>query len=197
VTFAQWDACVAAGGCGGYRPEDQGWGRGSHPAINVSWDDARAYVRWLGRRTGKTYRLLSEAEWEYTARAGTTTPFHTGPTIGSDQANYDGSYTYGNGKKGVYRGKTIQVGSFPANAFGLHDMHGNVWEWVADCYSETYASAPADGSASTSGNCSRRVLRGGSWGDEPRNVRSANRLGDRWAPRGGSFGFRISRTLSR
>jgi formylglycine-generating enzyme required for sulfatase activity len=128
VTFAEWDACVAGGGCNGHQPADEGWGRGRRPVINVSWNDAKSYVTWLSKKTGKPYRLLSEAEWEYAARAGTTSPFHFGATITPDQANYDGTYTYGAGPKGVYRRKTVPVGSFPANDFGLSDMHGNVWE---------------------------------------------------------------------
>ena len=132
VTFEQWDACVSGGGCGGYRPSDNGWGRGNRPAINVSWKNAKQYVEWLGRKTGKSYLLLSEAEWEYAARAGTTTPFHTGATITTDQANYDGNHVYANGPKGIYRGRTVEVGRFAANAFGLHDMLGNVWEYVLE-----------------------------------------------------------------
>jgi hypothetical protein len=129
VTFAEWDACVAAGGCS-HRPGDQGWGRGNRPVIDVSWNDiTQQYLPWLSRKTGKTYRLLSEAEWEYAARAGTTTAFSTGRTITPEQANFDGNYTYGGSAKGVYRSKTVEVGSFPPNAFGLFDMHGNLWEW--------------------------------------------------------------------
>ena len=175
VTFAEWDACAAGGGCGGYRPDDEGWGRGARPVIAVSWDDAQAYVSWLRRETGEAYRLLTEAEWEYAARAGTTAPFHTGATISTDQANYIGDYTYGSGRRGVYREMTVPVGSFAANAFGLHDVHGNVWEWVEDCWNASYAGAPADGRAWTSGDCSYRVLRGGSWLNGPWNLRSANR----------------------
>ena len=149
VTFSEWDACVAAGGCGGYRPDDNSWGRANRPVMNVSWEDANEFVRWLSTETGKQYRLLSESDWEYVARAGTTGPFHFGSTISTDQANYDGDYTYGNGREGVYRGKTVQVGSFPSNRFGLHDMHGNVWEWVEDCWHGDYSGAPTDGSAWT------------------------------------------------
>ena len=138
-----------------------------HPVVCVSWEDAQAYVRWLSEETGEAYRLLSEAEWEYVARAGTMTPFHFGTTISTEQANYYGNYTYGSGRKGEYRQKTVAVGRFPANAYGLHDMHGNVWEWVADCWHKSYAGAPADGGAWASGECSRRVLRGGSWSVEP------------------------------
>ena len=117
----------------------EGWGRGRRPVINVSWDDAKAYVRWLSDKTGKPYRLPSEAEWEYAARAGTSNPFHFGSTISTSQANYDGNYMYGGGVKGVYRERTVTVGSFPANPFGLHDVHGNVREWVEDCWNGNYA----------------------------------------------------------
>ena len=118
VTFDEWDACVADGGCNGYRPDDQGWGRGKRPVINVNWDDAKAYVAWLSRKTGKTYRLLSEAEREYVARAGTTTPFWWGSSISTSQANYDGNYTYGGGSKGEYR-QTDDAGRLlPAEPLG-------------------------------------------------------------------------------
>ena len=196
VTFAEWDACVSAGGCEGYVPDDAGWGRGNRPVINVSWEDAQSYVRWLSKRTGKSYRLLSESEWEYVSRAGTTTPFHFGSTISTGQANYDGNYTYGGGRKGLYREKTVSVGSFSANVWGLYDVHGNVWEWVEDCWNASYTGAPADGSAWESGNCSVRVLRGGSWFNVPRGLRSADRDGSTSGTRNSSIGFRIARTLT-
>ena len=127
ITFDQWDACVAAGGCNRYRPADQGWGRGKRPVINVNWDEAKAYAGWLSRKTGKTYRLLSETEWEYVARAGTTTPFWWGSSITPKQANYNGNYTYeGGGSKGEYRQRTVPVDRFKANAWGLYNVHGNV-----------------------------------------------------------------------
>ncbi|MDE0330230.1 MAG: SUMF1/EgtB/PvdO family nonheme iron enzyme [Nitrospinae bacterium] len=195
VTFAEWDACVADSGCGGLRPSDNGWGRGRRPVMNLNWNDAKAYVEWLSKKTGEQYRLLSEAEWEYAVRAGTTTPFHFGRTISTSQANYNGNYTYGGGATGVYRGKTVPVGSFPANAFGLHDVHGNVREWVEDCWNGNYRGAPSDGSAWTSGVCSSRVLRGGSWLNFPRNLRSANRSGNSAGRRNFSNGFRVARTL--
>lgn len=194
VTFDEWDACVVDGGCG-YRLGDKGMGRGNRPVINASWEDARAYVRWLSRKTGAAYRLLSEAEWEYAARAGTATPFHSGATIRSDQANYDGTHTYGGSPEGVARKKTVPVGSFPPNAFGLHDMHGNVWEWVEDCWNGTYAGAPGDGTAWTTGDCARRVLRGGSWNDPPERLRAANRGMYSPVDRNTLQGFRIARTL--
>ena len=196
VTFAEWDACVAGGGCGGRRPDDRGWGRGLRPVIDVSWNDAQLYVRWLSSRTGRRYRLLSELEWEYAARAGTTGPFHTGGTISTDQANYDGNFTYGDGVRGVYRERTVPVGSFPPNAFGLYDVHGNVWEWVQDCWNSSYQGAPIDGSAWKSGDCSDRVLRGGSWFNKPRYLRSANRSRDFTGFRNNSCGFRVARTLT-
>ena len=155
VTFDEWDACVSGGGCGGHRPDSKD--RGRQPVAEVSWEDAQAYVAWLSRKTGEAYRLLSEAEWEYAARAGTTTRYHWGDDIGRNRANcYDDSC----GDSWDY---TAPVGSFAANAFGLHDVHGNVWEWVEDCWNGNYAGAPSDGSAWESGNCDGRVLRGGSW----------------------------------
>jgi WD40 repeat protein len=151
VTFDEWDACVADGGCNGYRPDDQGWGRGNRPVINVSWNDAQAYVAWLSQKTGHAYRLLSEAEWEYAARAGTTTRFSFGNTITAAQAshNHDDKCTCEACVEVLLPEKTAPVGSFPPNAFGLHDMHGSVWEWVEDPWHAHYAGAPADGSAWT------------------------------------------------
>lgn len=195
VTFAEWDAGVAAGGMT-RTPDDEGWGRGRRPVINVSWHDARAYCTWASRAAGKAYRLLSEAEWEYCCRAGTTTPFSFGETISTDQANYDGNHTFGPGRKGVYRQKTTEVGSFPANGFGLHDMHGNAWEWCEDAWADNYAGAPADGSARTNADKSvARVLRGGSWRYDPQVLRSAYRY--RLLPHlpVNRVGFRLARTL--
>ena len=195
VTVGEWDACVSGGGCNGYRPDDAGWGRGRRPVINVSWDDAQAYVRWLSRQTGQSYRLLSEAEWEYVARAGTTTPFHFGRTISPAQANYDGNYTYGGGRQGQYRERTVPVGSFRPNAFGLYDVHGNVWEWVQDCWNGSYAGAPSDGRVWETGDCRRRVLRGGSSDNNARNLRSAYRYRNTADNRNNDNGFRITRSL--
>jgi formylglycine-generating enzyme required for sulfatase activity len=169
VTFAQWDACVDDGGCGGYWLDDEGWGRGDRPVVNVSWEDAQRYVAWLNTKLeGEPYRLPSEAEWEYAARAGTLTRFAFGDEISSSEANFDGNI-----------GKTTEVGSYPANAWGLFDMHGNVWEWVEDCWHDNYEAAPTDGSAwleADGGDCSSRVRRGGSWGNTPWFLRSAYRV---------------------
>ena len=181
VTFAQWDACVAGGGCDGYEPPHySSTARANNPVASLSWHDAQAYVAWLSAHTGETYRLPSEAEWEYAARAGTTTPFHFGETISTDQANYDGRVAYGEGAVGEYRRETVPVGSFPANAWGLHDVHGNVAEWTQDCqnyYWDVDTDAPTDGGARETGDCDLRVRRGGFWGSEPAWIRSASRLG--------------------
>ena len=194
VTWNEYTACVSAGGCAALMAD--GFGGGTRPVTNVSWNEAVAYTKWLSNKTGQTYRLLSEAEWEYAARAGTTTPFSFGSTISTSQANYDGNYTYGNGSKGEHRQKTTPVGTFSSNAFGLHDMHGNVWEWVQDCYAENYSvGQPSDGSAYTSGSCSLRVIRGGSWSDFPQFIRSANRYWSVPSIRYSNRGFRVARTL--
>ena len=190
VTFAEWDACVSAGGCGGYRPDDRGWGRGNRPVMRVSWDDAQLYVRWLSERTGERYRLLSESEWEYVARAGTTTRYNWGNEIGHNRANCDGCGSRWDDEK------TAPVGSFSANAWGLYDVHGNVREWVGDCWNDSYTGAPADGSAWARGDCAKRVLRGGSRGSDPRFLRAAYRNGNATGTRLNYFGFRIARTLT-
>lgn len=197
VTFAQWDACLAAGGCGDHRPADAGWGRGSRPVINVSRADAESYVAWLARRTGANYRLPSEAEWEFLARAGTATPFHTGHTIAPSQANYDGTFAYGDGVGGAFRQRTLGVASLRANAFGLHDVHGNVWEWVADCWNDSYHGAPTNGGAWRAGDCGKRVQRGGSWSNAPKDVRSAVRNWRAADHRDANSGFRVVRELAR
>ena len=157
----------------------------NHPVVNVSWDDAQTYVYWLSTKTGQNYRLLSEAEWEYVARAGTTTAYHFGPMILGNQANYEEK-----------RGGTVVVGSYPANAFGLHDVHGNVCEWVEDCWHNNYNGAPSDGSAWTI-KCDqdKRVLRGGSWYINPRYLRSAYR-NNSTRKRKRTVGFRIARDLT-
>jgi formylglycine-generating enzyme required for sulfatase activity len=195
ITFDEWDACLKNGGCDGYRPDDQGWGRGKRPAVNLSWENAKDYVNWLSRKTGKPYRLLSEAEWEYAARAGTTTPFSFGDTLSPTQANYDGSAD-GSGPSEVNRQKTMPVGSFPANQFGLHDMHGNAWEWVEDCWHDDYTvGAPTDGSAWLKDDCKGHVGRGGSWEDSQGELRASARTGGFKDERASTDGLRIARGL--
>jgi formylglycine-generating enzyme required for sulfatase activity len=195
ITFDDWDACVRDGGCNNIRPNDEGWGRGRHPVIHMSFDLAKNYVTWLSRKTGKTYRLLTEAEWEYAARAGTTTTFAFGDTLSPGSANYNAS-TDGSGPSEENRQKTMPVGSFPPNAFGLHDMHGNVSEWVEDCFHNDYtATAPVDGSAWIEGNCTGRLLRGGSWEDSDAELRSAARVGEYRYNSSYTDGFRIARSL--
>jgi formylglycine-generating enzyme required for sulfatase activity len=192
VTFADWDACAAVGGCPHEgRVSDLGWGRGRRPVIFVSWDDAQAYVAWLSRMTGKTYRLLTEAEWEYAARAGSQAAYSWGDEIGKGNANCGGCGSEWDNKQ------TAPVGSFAANAFGLHDMHGNVLEWVEDCSHENYNGAPKDGSAwIEEGDCGRRVVRGGSWINDPRNLRAAFRSRSATDGRLRILGFRVGRTFS-
>ena len=174
-----------------YYPQDGSWRdpgfkqTNNHPVACVSWDDASTYVDWLSAKAGHEYRLLTEAEWEYAARAGTTTAYHFGRTILGDMAQYNSD-------------GAAAVGSFPANAFGLHDMHGNVWEWVEDCWHDDYTGAPTSGSAWLSG-CKRvnlRVLRGGSWDSVPGGLRSAFRSADYASNRDYNFGFRVARDFT-
>ncbi len=200
VTFAEWDACAEDGGCGGNKPSDNGWGRvrGDRPVINVNWNEAKDYIDWLSKKTGKGYRLLSEAEREYVARAGTVTPFWWGRSITPSLANYDGSaepYT-GGGSKGEYRRQTLPVESFKPNAWGLYQVHGNVWEWVEDCWNDNYHNTSADSSAWTTGDCSQRMLRGGSWSDDPWNLGAARRHWANSGARSDRIGFRVARTLT-
>lgn len=175
VTFAEWEACVAGGGCGNYAPTDKGWGKGTRPVIMVSWNDAQAYAKWLSGKTGKKYRLPTEAEWEFAARGGTTTAYWWG-------ANYE--------RDRVARGSTDETGSHEPNGFGLFDMSGNVAEWVEDCYVNSFASAPADGSAVVTDNC-QRVIRGGGWRADAADLRIANRSRLAPATRDTAIGFRV------
>jgi len=188
VTFEQWDACSAVGGC--VQAADNGMGRGRRPVINVSWDDVQQYLAWFSKMTGQPYRLLTEAEWEYAARAGTTTVYFWGDEIGKGNANCVGC-----GGEWDNRG-TSPVGSFKPNAFGLYDMLGNVWEWVQDCFHTDYNGAPSDGSAwIADGDCSSRVMRGGPWLYGPHFLRSAIRRHS--GLRTSLVGFRAARTLVR
>ncbi|MCF6199702.1 MAG: SUMF1/EgtB/PvdO family nonheme iron enzyme [Hyphomicrobiaceae bacterium] len=189
VTFEEWDAYVADVGTGGlfskgvYKPEDEGWGRGRRPVINVSWEDAQAYIKWLNGKTGKTYRLPTEAEWEYACRAETTTQYSFGDNITRQQANFGGDI-----------GKTTQVGKYPANPFGLHDMHGNVWEWCQDWYGGYKKASQTDPKGPQNGL--NRVIRGGSWGSNAGLLRSADRALASPDDRGDNLGFRLLRQPS-
>lgn len=196
VTFDEWAACVKDGGCNRYEPFDRGWGKDQRPVINVSWDDAQAYVTWLSSKTGKLYRLPSEAEREYATRAGTETPFSFGSGISPEQANYDGTQAYDLGPRGQFRRQTVPVDSFSPNSWDLYQMHGNVWEWTQDCWNPNYDGAPNYGAAWSGGNCSLRVLRGGSWSSHPTNLRSADRFSFATNFRGERVGLRVVRTLA-
>ncbi|MFN4185468.1 MAG: formylglycine-generating enzyme family protein [Hyphomonas sp.] len=196
VTFSEWDACVADGGCGGYSPLDEGWGRGDRPVIHVSWLDAQAYVDWLSAKTGQEYRLLSEAEWEYLARGGVKHAFSWGRWPSHQHANY--------GEKnccvGVASGAdewthTSPAGSFPPNAFGVYDMAGNAYEWVEDCYQASYEGAPSDGSPFLNGDCERRRIRGGAWYSDPGRVRPSYRAYQAPSQRDYVIGFRVARDM--
>ena len=198
ITFDEWMSCVSDGGCASNKsPPDEGWGKGRHPVINVSWIDAGNYVSWLSRKTGKEYRLLSEAEWEYVARAGSTSNYPWGNAIDCAKASYDGgpgsSCYY---KMGWWRLRgTQRVGQYAPNAWGLYDMSGNVWQWCEDNWHTSYLGAPTDGTAWPGGDESMSILRGGAWNYGPSGLRSADR---NWYPRSGrtSFiGFRVARPL--
>jgi formylglycine-generating enzyme required for sulfatase activity len=186
VTFLQWDACFFFGGCDNY-PDDEGWGRGSRPAINVSWEDAQQYIAWLNTATGKHYRLPTEAEWEYAARAGSATRYSWGDELGKNKANC--------GDCGSQWDKqTAPVGSFQANGFGLFDMHGNVWEWVQDLYDEEYYSSSSAQNPQGPDTGRSRVNRGGCWGSSAKSMRSAIRLNNSPGVRYDGLGFRLLRT---
>ena len=221
VTFAEWDACVEAGGCGGYRPSDEGWGRGSRPVINVSWLDAKAYAEWLSGHTGESYRLLSESEWEYVARAGSETRWYWGDGPSPDQCRHangrdlDADEALRPSPNPYVRTAecrdgyvhTAPAGTYEANGFGVYDLLGNVFEWTEDCFRipsevpvpaaqfNVYDGAPDDGSAWTDGSCQWRVWRGGSWGATPGNLRSAARFSAESVTRQSNAGFRVARDL--
>jgi formylglycine-generating enzyme required for sulfatase activity len=188
VTFEEWDRCVAAGGCK-YSAPDQGWGRGDRPVTNVSWDDAEEFLAWLSKATGKLYRLPTEAEWEYAARGGSTTPYWWGKDVGEGRAS---CADCGGGEAS----ETVPVGSFHPNAFGLYDTSGNAAEWVEDCWNASYRGAPRNGSAWRSGDCSLRVLRGGSFRDNSIALRSAARFRYDEDVRYYANGFRVARDLN-
>ncbi len=220
VTFEEWAACSndKVRSCEWYDPPDSGWGRGRMPVTNVSWDHAQNYVTWLSGKTGKPYRLLSEAEWEYAARGGTSSPYSVGDCLYADHANFStvslkvlskalisifsaGSQgkTSCQDKPGSQPGKAVKVGSYPANSFGLHDMMGNVLEWVQDCWEKTYSAAPTDGSAYAPAGCLMHVRRGGAWDEGTARLRSAARSYSvpLATPYSQSVGFRVALTLGK
>jgi formylglycine-generating enzyme required for sulfatase activity len=203
TTFAEWDECATYGDC---NPNigDEGWGRGRRPVINVTWNDAQTYVAWLSQMTGKHYRLLSEAEYEYATRAGTSTARFWGDTA-TDQCRYANGDDQAARKADPTDKTTLScddgfvysspVGSFRPNEFGLYDMLGNVWDWTEDCYHASYSGAPTDGRPWGSGQCGHPVVRGGSWGNGPRVLRSAYRTQDSNTVKNYYDGFRVARTL--
>jgi formylglycine-generating enzyme required for sulfatase activity len=202
VTFDDWDECASLGACN--PKSDPGWGKGRAPATNISWNEVNTYAAWLSKLTGKNYRLLSEAEWEYAARAGTQTRYYFGENPAglcahanvADKAwkRLSPSYTTIDCDDGFER--VAPAGSFPPNPFGLYDMYGNVWEWVEDAFHPNYDGAPSDGSARSGGEDSLRVMRGGSWISFPHLVRSASRIGRGALLNNSDVGFRLARTLS-
>ncbi len=202
VTWDEWNACVAAGSCPS--ADDLGWGGGRLPVINVSWTDVQTYLAWLRRVTGKDYRLLTEAEWEYAARAGTTSRYSFGDSEAELCAYANGADQSAKASHSDWQAsscsdgfvRTAPVGSLKPNKFGLYDMHGNVWEWVQDCFAESYDGAAVDGAAQTAGDCSIRTLRGGAWYSTPSVLRSASRGKAALNTRSFVFGFRLARTLT-
>lgn len=203
VTFDEYDGFAEVAD---YRKsDDEGWGRGRRPVIHVSWDEAQDYCVWLSEQTGHTYRLPSEAEWEFACRAGTETPFHTGTLLDSEAANFDGRDLDVPSDTGCFRGQTLPVGSFPPNRFGLYDRHGNTWEWCQDAWQASYEGAPSDTSAWQahsllsqifgSTTLGARVLRGGSWADPMTYCRSAARNFEDPGMRSASIGFRVCRAV--
>ncbi|MCB1734354.1 MAG: SUMF1/EgtB/PvdO family nonheme iron enzyme [Gammaproteobacteria bacterium] len=189
TSFAEWEACIQLGGCNSVQPPDEGFGRGKRPVINVNWHEAQSYAEFLGTATGKAYRLPSEAEWEYAARAGTTTPYSFGEELPENHANCEDCGSQWDKKT------TSPVGSFGANAFGLSDMHGNVMEWVEDCYVPRYDGISANGQARIDADCQQRVLRDGHWKARKTNLRSAHRFPLKPFYKSKYIGFRVVRTL--
>lgn len=189
VTFAEWDFCVADGGCFDNKTNDGGWGRDQRPVIFISWNDAKNYIKWLSRKTGKNYRLLTEAEWEYVARANTNTKAWWGEKITPNIANCDGCGSIFDNKK------TAPVNTFAPNKFGIVDILGNVYEWVEDCYINSYNEASADAAVFASQCDEGRVLRGGSWSTSYEKLRSAIRKKASPITQMDDYGMRIARDL--
>ncbi|MBT4933583.1 MAG: formylglycine-generating enzyme family protein [Rhodospirillaceae bacterium] len=188
VTFDEWQSCFDEGGCPRI-PDDHKWGRGRRPIMNITWFETQPFVEWLSKKTGQTYRLPSEAEWEYAARAGTTTEFWWGDEVGENLANCRDCKSKWS-KKG-----SAPVGSFAANPFGLYDVHGNEWEWMEDCWNPDQKGAPTDGSARFDGQCQYRVMRSGSWYYFSKNIRSAWRFKNDARVKSYGIGMRVVREL--
>jgi formylglycine-generating enzyme required for sulfatase activity len=194
ISFDEWDACLADGGCDGNKGDDHGFGRGRMPAQGISFDAAKSYLAWLSRKVGRTYRLPSESEREYFARAGTATAFWFGNTISSQYASYSASTPYGNGPRGVDAKGPAVVDSYPPNPFGLYQVHGNVVEWTEDCFNKRYTEdTPADGAPWLEGDCTKRMVRGGLWNWSADKSRAGYR-DDSYFGSGNSF--RVVRTLN-
>ncbi len=194
ITFDEWDACLADGGCGGNKGDDGGYGRGRMPAAGIDFEAAKSYLAWLSRKVGRTYRLPSESEREYFTRAGTTTPFWFGKTISSQNANYDARNNYPGGPYGEASKGPKPVDAYLPNRFGLYQVTGNVEEWTEDCYNKRYTEdTPSDGSPWLEGDCTRRMLRGGGWMGMALSQRSGSRNN---FPVGTLNSFRVVRTLA-
>ncbi|MEH2510988.1 formylglycine-generating enzyme required for sulfatase activity [Nitrobacteraceae bacterium AZCC 1564] len=197
ISFDDWDACLADGGCGGVRGNDNGFGRGRLPAHGIRFNEVQSYLAWLSKKTGRTYRLPSESEREYFTRAGTTTPFWFGKTIGTQNANYYASIPYDHGPRGEDSKGPKPVDSYAPNPFDLYQVHGNVQEWTQDCFNKRYnEDTPTDGSPWSEGDCSQRMIRGGAWDDQAQRLRSGARYWARDDTPAGKIGFRVVRSLS-
>lgn len=188
TTFDEWGACLKDGGCA-HNPDDHKWGRGKRPVINITVTHVKGYLNWISKKTGHTYRLPSEAEWEYAAHAGTTTEYWWGNEMGKDNANCRHCLTAG------IPHETFPTGTYKANPFGLFDTSGNVWEWTLDCWNKSHVSAPTDGSPRLTGNCQKPVIKGGSWYYIPKNQRPAWRAKNDHRAKSYGIGFRVVREL--
>jgi formylglycine-generating enzyme required for sulfatase activity len=194
ITFDEWDACLADGGCDGNKGDDHGFGRGRMPAQGISFDAAKSYLAWLSRKVGRTYRLPSESEREYFTRAGTTTPFWFGKTISSMDASYTAGTPYANGPRGVDSKAPAVVDSYAPNPFGLYQVHGNVQEWTEDCFNKRYTEdTPTDGAPWLEGDCTKHMVRGGLWNWSADKSRSGYRDDGYF---GSGYSFRVVRTLN-
>jgi len=188
VSFDEWQACFDDGACGKTLPDDHHWGRGNRPVINITWFDTKSYLAWLSDKTGKTYRLPSESEWEYAARAGTQTDFWWGDDVGQGKANCRNC-------SAKVSHQSEPVGSFKPNPWGLYNVHGNVWEWVEDCWNPTHDGAPSDAQPRLEGDCRQRVMRSGSWYYFSKNIRSPWRFKNDARVKSYGIGFRVLREL--